>query len=77
MTTPEDVYRIKHMSFRELREELAECVNNPVRELLIRKMMKRLYLEHQEKKRRLNNERKMMVEKNIMMLKKYESDINK
>ncbi len=54
-----EINKIKNMSFDQLREELSLCKNNPVKELIIRKMMKNRYLELKNRKQRLINQRKM------------------
>jgi len=43
--------KIKKMTFNELRNELARCTNNPVKEKIIRSMMVLRYNQHMERKR--------------------------
>jgi len=43
--------KIKKMTFNELRNELAKCNNNPVKEKIIRSMMVLRYNQHMERKR--------------------------
>ena len=59
MVTHEEIRRIKNMSFRELRNELAYCDNNPVKELLIRNLMKEKYIHCMRKKKKIEEHQKM------------------
>lgn len=44
------VDKINRMTFRELRDELSLSSDNPVKNLLIRKLMKKKYLEYKKRK---------------------------
>ena len=50
-----EMIRIKNMSFRELKNELAHCRNNPTKENIIRKLMKQKYIEHKKRKKHPGN----------------------
>jgi mannitol-1-phosphate/altronate dehydrogenase len=43
---------VNKMTFNQLRDELMNCDGNPVKELLIRKLMKEKYLQLLERRRR-------------------------
>ena len=47
---------IKRMNFYQLKKELSRCKNNPKKELIIRKLMKKRYLEYKRKKSRSKKE---------------------
>lgn len=51
MNNHNDVEKIKKMTFKELRNELVNCTNNPIREKIIRNMMILRYNQHMERKR--------------------------
>jgi len=42
---------LNKLSFGELRKELYNCNNDPVKELLIRKIMSKIYINHKKKRR--------------------------
>ena len=54
MSNINEVSRINNMTFGELRNELANCNNNPVRQKLIRNLMVIRYNQHLEKKQHYN-----------------------
>ena len=56
MTRPSN---IKHMTFDELRNELGNCSNNPVKESIVRHMMKQRYYEHQRQKEMIKRKKMM------------------
>lgn len=49
MADRRETYRISRMSFRELKRELHNCQNSPQKELFIRRLMKKRYLEAKAK----------------------------
>jgi len=55
---------IKNMTFDELRNELGNCSNNPVKESIVRHMMKQRYYEHQMQKEMIKK-RKMMRDQQL------------
>lgn len=55
---------IKNMTFDELRNELGNCSNNPVKESIVRHMMKQRYYEHQMQKEMIKR-RKMMRDQQL------------
>lgn len=60
-STMRDVAMLKQMSFRELKEELFRCENNPQRELFIRKLMKEKAVKYKLMKRDTSRE----IQKNV------------
>jgi len=64
-----DIERINKLSFNELRNELAYC-NDPVRELLIRKLMKIRYIELVDRKKRIIMQQQLEEEQRQMLIKK-------
>lgn len=62
-----DIERIKKMTFKELRNELARSNNNPVREKIIRSMMTLRYNQHMERKRFIQMKQAEQYQRMIMM----------
>ena len=80
--------KINKMSFQRLRDELSICVDNPVKNLLIRKLMKQKYIEYKKRKeiyemKKRNNYNKIKKRKIIedntsrMLAEELLEDINK
>jgi len=51
--------KIFNMNFNELRDELVYCDNNPIKEMLIRKLMKEKYVYYIKRKQRIENEKRL------------------
>ena len=64
-----EIARINKMTFRELRNELANCMNNPVRGTIIRNLMYIRYNQHLYKKQQLEQFRKEAKRKQILQIK--------
>ena len=62
MSNNNELYKIKQMSFRELKNELSKCNDNPIKGLIIRKLMKEKAIKY--KKRKKDIRQKMINEKN-------------
>lgn len=62
------VDKIKNMKFEELREELARC-DDPVKANIIRKIMKKRYVYHQQRKARISQEKVDLEKKRRSRLK--------
>lgn len=82
MVTNQEITRIKRMSFRELRDELGNCDNNPVKERIIRSLMKEKYIHYLKKKKELQQReqlrRKQKYQKlKNLMAKKYDTKYRK
>ncbi len=73
--------KIEDMNFDELRDELSVSTGNPVKELLIRKIMKQKYYEYKKKKQQkiANKKRKEMEriqsKRNKILKKKLADDL--
>ena len=67
---------IKYMTFDELRNELGNCDNNPVKESIIRHMMKQRYYEHQRQKEMIKR-RKMILNQQHMQEKMHQLNMQK
>jgi hypothetical protein len=64
-----EITRINKLTFKELRNELANCKNNPVRETLIRNLMYIRYNQHLHKKQQLIQLKKEHKKKQISKIK--------
>lgn len=64
-----EITRINNLTFRELRNELANCQNNPVRETIIRNLMYIRYNQHLQKKQQLEKIKKEQRRKQISKIK--------
>jgi hypothetical protein len=74
MFAGEDIDKIKNMSFVELRDELCNCNNNPIKEMLIRKLMKQKYIYIRQRKKQNEKIIKRMYKKNSKTMKEKKDD---
>jgi hypothetical protein len=61
----EYIAKINKMNFRQLQEELSISSNNPVKSLLIRKLMKQKYLRYKKIRELANQQQRVKPRKNI------------
>lgn len=71
-----DVDRIKKMTFKELRNELAKCNRNPVKEKIIRSMMILRYNQHMERKRLIQMKQAEKYQRMIMKQQSHQQNNN-
>ena len=81
MVDNSEIARINKLTFGELRNELANCRNNPVREKVIRNLMCIRYNQHLQKKIQIEQFKKEQKRKQIMKIKnkleeKYKYKLN-
>lgn len=81
MVDNSEIARINKLTFGELRNELANCRNNPVREKVIRNLMCIRYNQHLQKKIQIEQFKKEQKRKQIMKIKnklekKYKYKVN-
>ncbi|CAH6421824.1 Hypothetical protein KVN_LOCUS512 [uncultured virus] len=72
MLSQNDIINIKKMSFKELKNELKNSENYPVKNLIIRKIMKQKYLNHKYKQ---NNKTTEEITKNENFSNKQYQDV--
>jgi len=62
---------IQNMSFNELRDELMNCDNNPIKEYLIRRLMKEKYIYYKKRKNYIINKRHQLEKERYELFKKH------
>lgn len=72
MTTRQEIYRINKMTFHELRNELAYCGDNKVKEDLIRNIMFQRYQKHIELKNQIEHIKQQKKQMYIDKLKRQQ-----
>jgi len=77
---------LSKLSFDELREELYKCNNDPIKELIIRKIMRNIYINHLKKNKLIKQQKQFLIKqkreqkRQIMkkkIMKRYKQESNK
>ena len=66
-----NIIDLRKLSFKELKKELYNCKNDPIKELTIRQMMREIYIAHLKKKESRKQQR---LKKNMKRINDQEND---